>query len=115
VSGDDDTPDITPYEGPAGGWGSLRSVEEILWQEGRLASGNALLLKQNKPDGYACVSCAWAKPAEPRLFEYCENGAKATAWELTDKRVPPAFFADHTVAELSTWSDHDLEAAPVCP
>jgi len=106
-----DEPKIKPYRGPAGGWGSLRSVESILVKEGRLVSGNAVLLKQNKPDGYACVSCAWAKPADPHPFEYCENGAKATAWELTTKRVTPEFFAQHTLSELRTWSDHDLEEA----
>ena len=111
MTSESDEPDISPYPGPAGGWGSVRSVEEVLWREGRLASGNVLMLKQNKPDGYACVSCAWAKPAEPHPFEYCENGAKATAWELTQNRVTPAFFAAHTVAELRTWSDHDLEEA----
>src|SRR6185312_12504895 len=67
------------------------------------------LLHQNKPDGYACVSCAWAKPAKPHPFEFCENGAKATAWELTSKRVPPEFFLAHTLTELESWSDHDLE------
>ena len=102
---------IKPYTGPAGGWGSVKSVESILTREGRLISGNALLLKQNKPDGYACVSCAWAKPAKPHPFEYCENGAKATAWELTTKRVTPEFFAEHTLSELRTWPDHDLEEA----
>jgi molybdopterin-dependent oxidoreductase alpha subunit len=106
-----DEPKIKPYPGPAGGWGSVRSVESILAKEGRLVSGNAILLKQNKPDGYACVSCAWAKPADPHPFEYCENGAKATAWELTTKRVTPEFFAKHTLAELRTWPDHDLEEA----
>jgi molybdopterin-dependent oxidoreductase alpha subunit len=106
-----DEPKIKPYPGPAGGWGSVRSVESILAKEGRLVSGNAILLKQNKPDGYACVSCAWAKPADPHPFEYCENGAKATAWELTTKRVTPDFFAKHTLSELRTWSDHDLEEA----
>lgn len=112
-----DEPKIRPYAGPAGGWGSVRSVESILTQEGRLVSGNALLLKQNKPDGFACVSCAWAKPAEPHPFEYCENGAKATAWELTRKRVTPEFFAEHTLSELRTWTDHDLEEAGrlTCP
>ncbi|MGO4524347.1 FdhF/YdeP family oxidoreductase [Microvirga sp. 2MCAF35] len=102
---------IEPYSGPAGGWGSVRSVESILTREGRLVSGNAILLKQNKPDGYACVSCAWAKPANPHPFEYCENGAKATAWELTTKRITPEFFAEHTISELRTWTDHDLEEA----
>ena len=104
-------PEITPYDGPAGGWGSLKSVEAALAREGRLVEGNAVLLKQNKPNGFMCVSCAWSKPAEPLPFEYCENGAKATAWEITAKRAAPAFFAQHTLAELRTWPDHDLEAA----
>lgn len=30
-----------------------------------------------------------AKPAEPLPFEHCENGAKATAWEPTRRRVGP--------------------------
>ena len=102
--------EIAPYKGPAGGWGSLRSVAAILTQEVRLATGGAVLLNQNKPTGFACVSCAWAKPADPLPFEFCENGAKATAWEITRKRVGPAFFAKHTLAELRTWLDRDLEA-----
>ena len=96
--------------GPAGGWSSIKAVESALFEEGRAVSGNAIILKQNKPAGYACVSCAWAKPAEPRPFEFCENGVKATAWELTDKRATPEFFDTHTLAELRTWSDHALEA-----
>ncbi|MBB5693347.1 FdhF/YdeP family oxidoreductase [Muricoccus pecuniae] len=99
-----------PYSGPAGGWGSFRSVESILLQEERIATGNAVLLKQNKPGGYSCVSCSWAKPREPLPFEYCENGAKATAWEITRKRLPDDFFETHTLTELLSWSDHDLEA-----
>ena len=102
---------IEPYDGPAGGWGSLKCVESILLREGIVASGNAVLLKQNKPDGFACVSCAWGKPAKPLAFEYCENGAKATAWELTRKRADGSFFDSHTLTELRTWPDHDLEQA----
>ncbi|MBO1076511.1 FdhF/YdeP family oxidoreductase [Roseomonas marmotae] len=101
---------IEPYEGPAGGWGSLKSVEGILHREGRLVGGNAILMKQNKPDGFGCVSCAWEKPAVPHTFEYCENGAKATAWEITSKRTTADFFAAHSLAELRGWRDHDLEA-----
>ncbi|SHI81444.1 oxidoreductase alpha (molybdopterin) subunit [Roseomonas rosea] len=99
-----------PYSGPAGGWGSFRSVETRLLREERIATGNAVLLRQNKPGGYSCVSCSWAKPREPHPFEYCENGAKATAWEITRKRVPLEFFEQHSLTELLTWSDHDLEA-----
>jgi molybdopterin-dependent oxidoreductase alpha subunit len=56
-----------------------------------------------------CVSCSWAKPAKPHPFEFCENGAKATAWEITKKTVTPTFFAEHRVDELRSWSDHQLE------
>lgn len=56
-----------------------------------------------------CVSCAWAKPAKPHSLEFCENGAKATAWEVTSRRADKAFFASHTLRELEGWLDHDLE------
>lgn len=72
-------------------------------------SGAALLAKQNKPDGYMCVSCAWAKPAKTHPLEFCENGAKATAWEITGRRAGRTFFAAHTLTELEGWRDHDLE------
>ena len=100
---------VSPYNAPAGGWGSLKAVANILTQEEVAVLGSEILLKQNKSGGYMCVSCSWAKPAKPHAFEFCENGAKATAWEITDKKVTPEFFAAHTLAELRTWSDHELE------
>ena len=103
------TPTIQPYEGPAGGWGSAKSVAAIIAREHVPLRDPKLLSIQNKPEGYMCVSCAWAKPAQPHPFEFCENGAKATAWETTSRRAGPAFFAKHTLSELETWSDHDLE------
>ena len=102
---------IKPYTAPSGGWGSVKSLADILPREqSLLATGSALLL-QNKPNGFMCPSCAWAKPEKPNTFEFCENGAKATAWEMTPKTVGPAFFRDHTVGELLTWADYDLEEA----
>ncbi|HUZ64303.1 MAG TPA: FdhF/YdeP family oxidoreductase [Acetobacteraceae bacterium] len=100
---------ITSHPGPAGGWGSVRSLAGILAKERVPVSGSRALLRQNKPGGFACVSCAWAKPAKPHVFEFCENGAKATAWEMTPRRTTPQFFADHTVQELLGWPDYDLE------
>lgn len=99
-----------PHTNPAGGWGSARAVGSILVKEHRLLHGSRVLTHQNKPDGYMCVSCSWAKPANPHPFEFCENGAKATAWDITTKRAPPGFFAEHTCTELESWSDHELEA-----
>ncbi|RXZ37080.1 formate dehydrogenase [Oxalobacteraceae bacterium CAVE-383] len=99
------------YTNAAGGWGSVHALGSILLQEKVMLKGPRILSKQNKPDGFACVSCSWAKPADPHVFEFCENGAKATAWEITSKRADPALFAQHTVAELEQWTDMELEAA----
>jgi len=101
--------EIKPYWGPVGCWGSAKSVTEILLREAVPLKGPFALWHQNKPSGFACVSCSYAKPDHPKPFEFCENGAKATAWEITDKRCSLDFFAEHTVTELENWSDYDLE------
>lgn len=98
-----------PYTHASGGWGSAKSVMQILWREQALTKAPVALLKQNKPDGFACVSCAWAKPGRPHALEFCENGAKATAWELTSLKTDPVFFAEHTLSELRDWPDYALE------
>jgi molybdopterin-dependent oxidoreductase alpha subunit len=94
---------------PAGGWGSVQSLGRSLAREHVPLRGTRILMHQNKPDGFACVSCAWAKPAKPHPFEFCEEGAKATTWEITGRRCTPKFFARHTVSSLASWSDHALE------
>ena len=98
-----------PYKAPAGGWGSARSVGAILSREGVLASGPLVLARHNKVDGYQCNSCAWVKPAKPLVFEYCENGVKAVAWDITHRRCTPEFFTQHTATELLGWDDYELE------
>src|SRR3954451_19999329 len=104
-----DAPEFEDTTQPAGGWGSVQSLARSITREHVPFSGPRILLHQNKPDGFACVSCSWAKPGDPRPFEFCEEGAKATTWEITNRRCTPEFFADHTVASLASWSDHDLE------
>jgi molybdopterin-dependent oxidoreductase alpha subunit len=94
---------------PAGGWGALNAVEAHLARQETLLKGNRALLSMNKPGGFDCPSCAWPDPRHPHTFEYCENGAKAVAWEATAKRARPEFFAQHTLEELEGWTDHDLE------
>ena len=94
---------------PAGGWGSVKTTASLLRHEHVLLKVGGILLHQNKPEGFGCVSCSWAKPAHPHSIEACENGIKATAWEVTEKRTPPEFFARHTVTELLGWADRDLE------
>ncbi len=103
-----DTLAITPQPGPAGGWGSVKSLAHHVAHHSA-AGALAELPRQNQVGGFACVGCAWAKPAKSHLAEFCENGAKATFSELTSKRLGPDFFARHTVTELLAWPDHDLE------
>ena len=102
--------EISDYEGAAGGWGSMKGMASVLPRE-RVdpIEMTRQLARQNKADGFACVSCAWSKPAHPHPVEFCENGAKATAWEMTGYRTSPEWLETHPVAELRTLSDYDLE------
>lgn len=78
-------------------------------EEVGVLDGLKILNKLNQKDGFDCPGCAWPDPSHrSRLGEYCENGAKAIAEEATTKRVDRAFFARHSVEELSTWSDFEL-------
>jgi len=101
--------DTVHYEGSEGGWGSIRGIAETLVREIDRPAVLDTLRRQNKAGGFMCVSCAYTKPAHPHAFEFCENGAKATIWDLTSRRCTPDFFAQHTVTELKGWRDHDLE------
>jgi molybdopterin-dependent oxidoreductase alpha subunit len=67
------------------------------------------LARMNHVDGFDCPSCAWPDPDRRKPAEFCENGAKAVAWEATRKRVGPEFFAANSVADLREQPDHWLE------
>ncbi|MDQ6648362.1 MAG: FdhF/YdeP family oxidoreductase [Pseudomonadota bacterium] len=105
----DERDDTKHYDGPAGGWGSLKGIASVFKREMSTPAALETLMRQNKSEGFMCSSCAWGKPAHPHLFEFCENGAKSTLWELTSDRCTPAFFEQHTVTELLQWQDYDLE------
>ncbi|MBW0116664.1 FdhF/YdeP family oxidoreductase [Pseudonocardia abyssalis] len=66
------------------------------------------LLRLNQVDGFDCMSCAWPDP-DPKhrhTAEFCENGAKAVAWEGDTSRIGPDFFAAHSLADLETRSEY---------
>ena len=100
---------IRPYHHPAGGWGALKAVSEHLLEQGIPVKGAAALSRMNQPEGFDCPGCAWPDPKHTSSFEFCENGAKAVAWEATAKRCTPEFFAAHSVSELMGWGDYELE------
>ena len=106
-----EVPGIRPYNSPAGGWGALKATAKAVRDQMDVTEAPGLLLRTNKPTGFDCPGCAWPDKEHTSTFQFCENGAKAVTWEATNKRVTPDFFAEHTVSELLTWSDHELENA----
>jgi molybdopterin-dependent oxidoreductase alpha subunit len=104
-----DVPGIHRYDAPAGGWGALEATAKAVAEQMRLAEAPLLLLRTNKPDGFDCPGCAWPDKQHTSTFQFCENGAKAVTWEATKRRVTPEFFAAHTVAELLSRTDYELE------
>jgi len=67
------------------------------------------LLRLNQRDGTDCPGCAWPESQGHRkVAEFCENGAKAVAEESTLRQVTPAFWAEHSLAELATKTEYWL-------
>lgn len=97
------------YNGPAGGWGALRSVSSALLKQDIAFKGAKTLLSANQPDGFDCPGCAWPDRNHASTFEFCENGVKAVAAEATARRAGPALFESHSVADLALQSDFWLE------
>lgn len=105
----DNVAGVDDYEGAAAGWGALKAVAEAVRGQMDIVKETRGLLSMNQPHGFDCPGCAWPDPKHTSSFEFCENGAKAVAWEATAKRTTPEFFAAHTVSELWKRSDFDLE------
>ncbi|MDM0014807.1 hypothetical protein QTH87_20350, partial [Variovorax sp. J22P168] len=100
---------IRKYGHPAGGWDALGAVAKAIHGQMNTISGTQIMLRNNQPDGFDCPGCAWPDPKHTSTFEFCENGAKAVSWEATRKRATPEVFQRHSVSELLTWNDHDIE------
>ena len=92
----------------AGGFSSLASTFKHIVQSQQPQTNIKNLLKANQDKGFDCPGCAWGDQKEG-LLQFCENGAKAIAWESTSKTVDRTFFAEHTVSYLKRQSDYWLE------
>lgn len=103
---------VTPPKKSSVGIPAITSSMQLSLDEMGPARTVKTLLKLNHSDGFDCPSCAWPDPdpEHRKLAEFCENGARAVAWEATRKRVDRDFFATHPVSELRSWDDHDLES-----
>lgn len=98
-----------PKQWAAGIPAVLAAFKDVLEEESPVR-GMRALLHMNQKGGFDCSSCAWPDPDDDRspIAEYCENGAKALAWEATNKKLTPEFFAQHSVADLAQMNDFEM-------
>jgi molybdopterin-dependent oxidoreductase alpha subunit len=93
----------------AAGLQAVAATLRHIWGEMGFVRGLRALLAMNQKGGFDCMSCAWPESDGPRYTaEFCENGAKALAFEGDTKRITPEFFQKWSVAELSHRSDYWL-------
>src|SRR5437588_10407640 len=101
-----------PYHHPAAGWGAAESVASVLARAGEPIEGfRAIFVMNHQDGGFDCPGCAWADDPSGLKLDICENGIKHVTWELQPAKADRDFFVTHTISELATWSDYDLEAA----
>ncbi|MTV12239.1 MULTISPECIES: FdhF/YdeP family oxidoreductase [Bradyrhizobium] len=105
----DGKPRFKTYNHPAGGWGAAAATAKILLEQSVVTKGSRALLAMNQPGGFKCSSCAFPDAECKKTLDFCENGAKALAFEATKFRVTREFFERHTVSELMERSDYWLE------
>lgn len=103
-----DNPKFKNKPEKAGGLGSLKSTLKHIINSQQPSTNIRSLLKANKDKGFDCPGCAWGDEADG-LVHFCENGAKAIAWESTSKKVDAEFFKQHSVSQLLRQSDYWLE------
>lgn len=111
----DDSADVRFASPPevAGGLVAITETLKQVRQQTGLVRGVRALLRVNQDGGFDCPGCAWPEPradsGEGRSeVEFCENGAKAVAWEATTRRIGADFFRQHSLAQLAAESDYWL-------
>ncbi|MEO6333658.1 MAG: FdhF/YdeP family oxidoreductase [Pyrinomonadaceae bacterium] len=102
---------VTRPRDTAAGMKAITETVKYAAGEMGLVRGARGLLTLNQKGGIDCQSCAWPDPDQKRtIAEFCESGAKAMADEGTIKRVTDEFFAQHSIADLSTRDDYWLNS-----
>ncbi|MEM6957669.1 MAG: FdhF/YdeP family oxidoreductase [Myxococcota bacterium] len=107
-------PDVSAPPKVAAGPSAVLSTARFI---GASTRGLRTLRHLNQVDGVDCPSCAWPDPKHRSSFEFCENGAKAIAYETMAKTIDGRFFAAHSIPELLAESDrwHDAQGRIVEP
>ena len=103
----DDALKVSPPKQKAAGLPSVVSSFVHMHRHGHsVPTALSILSKMNQKDGFDCPGCAWPDPDDrASLTEFCENGAKAAAWETTRERLDWKFFQRYSIDELAQRSD----------
>jgi len=111
VAKDGDDVRVSEPKTSAVGIPGVRHAMKYALEEMGVRRSATTLLSINQVAGFDCPGCAWPdpRPSERSHAEFCENGAKAAAWEATRSRADRDFFATHSVSELRALDNHDLE------
>ena len=95
-----------PKAAAAGATAVVKSLAHVFGVAG-LRRGLRSLVTLNQKQGIDCPSCAWPDPDGHRApTEFCENGAKAVAWEADTRRLTAEFFQKHSIDELARETDY---------
>ena len=103
----DDNLKVSPPKREAAGLPSVVSSFVHMHRHGHsIPSAMRILRRMNQTNGFDCPGCAWPDPDDrASLTEFCENGAKAAAWESTRERLDWHFFQRYSIDELAQKSD----------
>ncbi len=97
------------HRASAAGPGAVLSSLRYAVERDGIGRAAHVLARLNQRGGFDCPGCAWPDPADRSVAEFCENGARAAAHEADFRRVDAAFFAQHSIAELSALGGYELE------
>lgn len=96
----------SPKTTAAGATAVVKSMQHV-WGQAGVVRGTRALSLLNQMGGIDCSSCAWPEPDDHRTpAEFCENGAKAIAWEADRRTIGGDFFLAHSVRQLAEQSDY---------
>lgn len=95
-----------PAHAAAGFTAVVKSLAHT-WGLAGVGRGTRALALLNQHQGIDCTSCAWPDPDDHRsMAEFCENGAKAIAWEADSRKITREFFARYSIEELGQHTDY---------
>jgi len=96
----------SPKTTAAGATAVVKSMQHV-WGQAGVVRGTRALSLLNQMGGIDCSSCAWPEPDDHRTpAEFCENGAKAIAWEADRRTIGGEFFLANSVRQLAEQSDY---------